>query len=96
VSSINSVDIETAPLDVLKWVELKDAIPLLVAVASSPLTVTVEPENAVSIPSPPAISTTVPSGIVPAPPLSAWRLQPEYVSTAAVDAAVICPCALTV
>ena len=71
MSSICSWTILTTPEDTEKSVELNDAIPLLVVLASSPLTVTVEPENAVSIPSPPAISTTVPSGIDPAPPVSA-------------------------
>ena len=71
ISSICSWTRLTAPLETEKSVALKDAIPLLVVVASSPLTVTVEPANAVSIPSPPAISTTVPSGTEPAPPLSA-------------------------
>ena len=68
---------------------------MLVALAFSPVIVTVEPDIEVSIPSPPAISMVVPS-VTDLLPLSASTLHPEYVSTAAVDAAVICPCALTV
>ena len=45
----------TAPEDTVKSSELKDAIPLLDAVASSPAIVTVAPDAEVSIPSPPAI-----------------------------------------
>ena len=53
--STPSVAIVTAPEDTVKSSELKDATPLLDAVASSPAIVIVAPDAEVSIPSPPAI-----------------------------------------
>ena len=44
---------DTAPLDTVKFVELKDAIPLLLVLASSPAMVIVLSDTVVSIPSPP-------------------------------------------
>ena len=51
ISSICSWTRLTTPEDTLKSVELNDAIPLLDVLASSPATVTIEPDMEVSIPS---------------------------------------------
>ena len=70
----------TAPEETVKKLEEKDAIPLLVSVASSPEMVTVPAASDVSIPSPPAM-VRVPPKETAEDPESPAKVMEEFASS---------------